>query len=79
MKRERGEKMFFFFEKCLRTLKPARCFEKIPVGRIIPPFFESSESERVFNYLHDSNSIFRERGINSEWVSARVVFPGAQL
>ena len=30
--------------------------------------FESSESDRVFNYLHDSNSIFRTRGINSEWV-----------
>ena len=31
-------------------------------------FFESSESDRVFNYLHDSNSIFRAGGINSEWV-----------
>ena len=31
-------------------------------------FFESSESDRVFNFLHDSNSIFRARGINSEWV-----------
>ena len=30
--------------------------------------FESSESDRVFNYLHDSNSIFRAQGINSEWV-----------
>ena len=30
--------------------------------------FESSESDRVFNYLHVSNSIFRARGINSEWV-----------
>ena len=26
-------------------------------------FFESSESDRVFNYLHDSNSIFRA-GVN---------------
>ena len=35
----------------------------------MPPFFfESSESDRVFNYLHDSNSIFRARGIKSEWV-----------
>ena len=29
-------------------------------------FLESSESDRVFNCLHDSNSIFRARGINSE-------------
>ena len=29
-------------------------------------FFESSESYRVFNYLHDSNSIFRGAGINTE-------------
>ena len=36
-------------------------------------FFESSESDRVFNYIHDSNSIFRVGGINSEWVSARTV------
>ena len=70
----------FFPKKCLRTLKPARsmspkCFEKkIPVGRIIPPFFfESSESDRVFNYLHDSNSIFRAAGINSETVSGGTV------
>ena len=41
--------------------------KQITVGRIIPPFFfESSESDRVFNYLHDSNSIFRT--INSEWM-----------
>ena len=45
-----------------------------PFGRIIPPFFfESSESERVFNYLHDSNSILRAAGINSEWVSGGTV------
>ena len=48
--------------------------KKNPFGRIIPPFFfESSESDRVFNYLFDSNSIFRARGLNSEWVSARMV------
>ena len=46
--------------------------KKIPFGRIIPPFFfESSESDRVFNYLHDSNSIFRARG---EGVSGGTVF-----
>ena len=49
--------------------------KKKNVGRIIPPFFyESSESDRVFNYFHDSNSIFRARGINSEWIRARTVF-----
>ena len=48
--------------------------KKIPLGRIIPPFFfESSESDRVFKYLHDSNSIFRAAGINSEIFSARTV------
>ena len=36
-------------------------------------FFESSESERVFNYLHDSNSIFRARRIKSEGVSGGTV------
>ena len=36
-------------------------------------FFESSESDRVFNYLHDSNAIFRAGRINSEWVFRRTV------
>ena len=31
-------------------------------------FFERTESDHVFNYLHDSNSIFRAGRINSEWV-----------
>ena len=48
--------------------------KKIPFGRIIPPFFfESSESDCVFNYLHDSNSIFRVGGIKSENVFGRTV------
>ena len=48
--------------------------KQIPVGRIVPLFFfESSESGRVFNYLHDSNSIFRVGGIDSEWVFRRTV------
>ena len=48
--------------------------KKIPLGRIIPPFFfESSESDRVFNYLHDSNSIFRAAGFNSETFSGGTV------
>ena len=47
--------------------------KKIPFGRIILHSFESSESDRIFNYLHDSNSIFRAPGINSEWVFGRTV------
>ena len=35
--------------------------------------FKSSESDRIFNYLHDSNSILRARGINSEWFFGRTV------
>ena len=34
---------------------------------------ESSESDRVFNYLRDSNSIFRTAGINSEIFSGGTV------
>ena len=37
-------------------------FRKIPCGRIFLHFFQGSESDRVFNYLHDSNSIFRAAG-----------------
>ena len=48
--------------------------KKNPFGRILPPFFfESSESDGFFNYLHDSNSIFRVGRINSENISARTV------
>ena len=36
-------------------------------------FFESSESDRVFNCLHDSNSIFRAAGIDSEIFFGRTV------
>ena len=68
-----------FSEK--NALKPVRwisskCFEKkkSPFGRIILPFFfESSESDRVFNYLQDSNSIFRAAGIDSERCFGRTV------
>ena len=40
-------------------------------------FIESSESDRVFNYLHDSNSIFRVGGIKSENVFGRTVLHAA--
>ena len=49
--------------------------KKVPVGRIIPPFFcKSAESDRFFIYLHDSNPIFWARRINSEWVFGRTVW-----
>ena len=48
-----------------------KCFEK---KSFLHFFFESSESDRVFNYLHDSNSIFRARGINSEIFFGRTVY-----
>ena len=55
--------------------KPKMFRNKIFFGRIIPPFFfETSESDRVFNYLHDSNSIFRTAGINSEIFFGRTVY-----
>ena len=62
MKREmkRGENFFgkMFENAQIRQMNEPKRFEKIPFGRITPPFFfESSESDRVFNYLHDSNSI----------------------
>ena len=70
MKRDRvKEEIFLMFQdpKTGQMNWPKMFRKKFLVGRIIPPFFfESSESDRVFNYLHDSNSIFRARRINSE-------------
>ena len=60
-----------FLEKMLENPQirqmnwPKMFRKKIPFGRFLHFFFESSESDRVFNYLFDSNSIFRARGINS--------------
>ena len=68
------EKMIFFTKNVSRPSNlpdqlAQNVSKKIPLERIVPPFFsESSESDRVINYLHDSNSIFRVGGINSEWV-----------
>ena len=56
--REMKRVFFFFFWKCLSTPKSARW--------ISPKSFKSSESDRSFNYLHDSNSIFRPGWIKSE-------------
>ena len=63
MKEKMKEKMIFF-GKCLRTLKldelAQNVSKQVPFRRLIPPFFfESSESDRVFNDLLTSNSIFR--------------------
>ena len=49
--------------------------KKNPFRQIIPPFFcKSAESDRFFNYLHDSNSISRAQGIISEGFFGRTVF-----
>ena len=78
-RREKKEKMIFskklFQNPQTRQMnRPKMSQKKNPFGRIIPPFFfESSESDRFYNYLHDSNSIFRAPGINSEWVSGGTV------
>ena len=67
---KRDERKVSLFEKFLRTHKSARsisskCFENIFFGRIFLNFsFECSESYRVFDYLHDSSSIFRATGID---------------
>ena len=51
-----------------------KMFRKIPFGRIFHNLsFESSETYRVFNYSHDSNSIFRAAGINAEILSTNTV------
>ena len=48
--------------------------KKSPSDELFLHFFcKSSESGRFFNYLHDSNSIFRAAGINSEGVFGRTV------
>ena len=66
MKRDRREKKFFFLRSVSRPSVPPD--ELAQHVRNKDPFsdelflhcsFESSESDRVFNYLHDSNSIFR--------------------
>ena len=57
-KKREDEKENYFFKKSFKTLKPARWISP----KMFPPFFfECSESNRVFNYLHNSNSIFRAR------------------
>ena len=65
---KRDERKDDFLRKMFETpqicqMNKVKMFRKIPFGRIKSYFsFESSESYRVFNYLHDSNSIFLGRG-----------------
>ena len=82
MKSDQDEKRWIFFQKNVsgpsnppdELTQHVSKKKKKPFGRIIFPFFfESSESDRFFNYLHDSNSIFRVGRINSENISARTV------
>ena len=79
MKRDES-KDDFCLEKMLenpqtRQMKQLKMFrENVLFGRIILDFsFECSESSRVFNYLHDSHSIFRAAGINTEIFLGRMV------
>ena len=64
---KRDERKFVFLVKMFQKHGTVRWI--ISCGRIFLDFsFESSESYCVFNYLHDSNSIFRAAGIISEGV-----------
>ena len=76
MKRDRDERkdVFFFFSKNVSNQKnpPRELAQNVSKNRFRTNyssfFFESSESYRFFNYLHDSNSNFRAAGIYSEEV-----------
>ena len=78
-KKKMTEKINFFSTNVSRPSNPPdelaqHVSKKIPVGRVIPPFFcKSAESGRFFIYLHDSNSIFWAQGIKSEGVLGRTV------
>ena len=59
MKRERLNEMkgkLIFSKKCCKTLIGPKCFEKKSLSDelFFQFFFESSESDRVFNHSHDS-------------------------
>ena len=84
MKRDRDErederKMIFhqkmFQDPQTRQMNKPKMFRKKSLSDelFLHFFFEGSESDRVFNYLHDSNSIFRAAGINSEIFFGRTV------
>ena len=73
------EKMIFlrkmFLNPQIRQMNWPKMFRKKSLSDelFIHVFFESSESDRFSNYLHDSNSIFRAGRINSEGVRDRTV------
>ena len=83
MKREmkRGEK--HFFEKCLRTPNlPDELAQNVSKKSLSDKlflcfFFEGSETDRFFNYFHDSNSIFRAGRTESEKVPGCTVMGDA--
>ena len=82
MKRERdGGKMIFFFKKNVSTPSnppdglAQNVSKKNPfLDELFLHFSAKVQNLAVFFiYLHDSNSIFWARGINSEWVFGRTV------
>ena len=69
---KRNERKDDFFQKTfvnpqIRQMNQLKMFRKKSLSDelFIHFFFGSSESDRVSNFLHDSNSIFRAAGINS--------------
>ena len=71
---------FFFFQKMfqnpqIRQMNYLKMFRKKSLSDELFHHFSSKVQNltRVFNYLHDSHSIFRARRINSEWVFGRTV------
>ena len=77
--REEMKKCFFFLKMSQNQKKKRQTnlshndSKKETVGRIIRSKVQNIT--RVFNYVRDSNSIFRPAGINLERVSARTVTP----
>ena len=78
IKRDKGD--FFFLKNVWEPPNPAdesahHVSKKIPLGRIIPPFF--LRKFRIWPcfqlIIYISNSIFRARGMNSEIFSGRTV------
>ena len=77
---KRNERKDFFSKKMVRDPQtrqmnwPKMFRKKSLSDELFLHFFcKSSESDRAFNELHDSNSIFPVGGIKSEGVSARMV------
>ena len=56
-----------------RLMNQPKMFRHIPFVRIIPHFPSKVQNLTVFNYLHDSNSIFRAAGMNAETFFGRTV------